>query len=113
MPALELQLEYLDYSIYHVDGIAAFAHVDALCSLPKLQALQILPGAGKPSPLFYMDVLKKVQRAGKNLHITIPCTEVEAALDQLSSRGLFIDTWCGCEEDARSLLAKAEKWSRP
>lgn len=112
LPALELQTNHLDYSIYHVDGVGAFAHVDAICSLPKVQALQILPGAGKPSPLHYMDVLKQVQRAGKNLHITIPCGEVETALENLSSRGLFIDTRCETEEDAKALLMKAEKWSK-
>jgi 5-methyltetrahydrofolate--homocysteine methyltransferase len=112
MPALEMQMKHLDYSVYHVDGIMAFAHVDAICSLPGLQALQILPGAGKPSPLHYMDVLKKVQKAGKNLHISIPCDEVETALECLSSTGLFIDTRCESEEEARTLLHLAEKWSR-
>lgn len=112
LPALEMQTNYLDYSVYHVDGIGAFGHVDALCELPRLQAFQILPGAGKPSPLNYMDVLKKVQRAGKNLHISISSKEVEAALDNLSSKGLFIDTWCETEEEAKDLLKNAEKWSK-
>ena len=112
LPALEMQSDYLDYSVYHVDGVAAFAHIDAICSLPRLQAIQILPGAGKPSPLHYMDVLKKVQKAGKNLHISIPCEEVETALENLSSRGLFIDTRCGTEEEARTLLHRAGEWSR-
>jgi hypothetical protein len=108
---IERQTEFLDYSVYHVDGVNAFHHVDALCELPRLQALQILPGAGKPSPLHYMDVLKKVQAAGKNLHISIPCNEVETALRELSARGLFIATSCKTEAEARDLLKKAEQWS--
>jgi hypothetical protein len=112
LPALEVQTAFLDYCVYHVDGVGNFAHVEALCELPRLQALQILPGAGKPSPLHYMDVLKRVQRAGKNLHITIPPHEVADALDQLSARGLFIDTWCATEGEARTLLADCERWSR-
>ncbi len=111
IPVLKRQLDYLDHSVYHVDGIGAFAHVDALCELDRLQALQILPGAGKPSPLHYMDVLKKVQRAGKNLHISIPPEEVRPALEQLSARGLFIGTSCRTEGEARTLLKNVEKWS--
>ena len=111
IPALKRQLDYLDHAVYHVDGVGAFAHVDALCELERLQAIQILPGAGKPSPLHYMDVLKKVQRAGKNLHITIEASEVKPALEQLSARGLFIETQCRTESDARQLLADAERWS--
>ncbi|NIA20567.1 MAG: hypothetical protein GWP05_01060 [Anaerolineaceae bacterium] len=111
LPALRKQLEFLDHAIHHVDGVGNFAHVDLLCELPKLNGLQILPGAGKPSPLHYMPVLKKVQAAGKNLHIGIAAKEVEAALSELSARGLFISTSCESEEDARDLLRKAEHWS--
>ena len=112
LPAIEVQTEHLDYSLYHLDGVEAFAHLEALCELPKLQAFQVQPGAGKPNPLHYMDILKKVQRAGKNLHITIPCNEVETALENLSSRGLFIDTSCQTEEEAKYLLKNLEKWSK-
>jgi hypothetical protein len=95
-----------------VDGVSAFVHVPLLCELPRLQALQILPGAGKPSPLHYMDTLKYVQKAGKNLHISIPCGEVETALAELSARGLFIATSCETEAAAKELLEQAKKWSK-
>ena len=111
LPALELQLQFLDHAVYHVDGVDAFRHVPMLCDLPRLQALQILPGAGKPSPLHYLGVLKYVQSRGKNLHISIPPEEVEHALGELSARGLFIHTWCRTEAEARSLLARADTWS--
>ena len=111
LPVIERQTEFLDHSVYHVDGVGSFGHVDAICELPGLQAVQILPGAGKPSPLHYMDVLKKVQAAGKNLHISIPAGEVETALGELSARGLFIRTSCAAEDEARQLLRDAERWS--
>jgi hypothetical protein len=111
LPAVRRQTEFLDHAVYHVDGIGSFAHVDALCELPRLQALQILPGAGKPSPLHYMDVLKRVQSKGKNLHITVPPGEVQTALEELSARGLFIRTVCESEGEARRLLNDAQRWS--
>lgn len=112
IPAIEMQTEFLDHCIYHVDGVGAFNHVDILCKLPRLQALQILPGSGKPSPLHYMDVLKKVQKAGKNLHIGLPADQIEEVLCQLSARGLFIDTRVDSEEEAHILLKKVEQWSK-
>jgi hypothetical protein len=111
LPVIEKQTQYLDYCVFHVDGIGSFAHVDALVELPHLQAIQILPGAGKPSPLHYLDVLRKVQNAGKNLHISIPAEEVKDAIELLSARGLFIDTSCKSEEEAKNLLHKVEQWS--
>lgn len=112
LPVIEKQTQFLDHCVYHVDGVGAFAHVPLLCKLPRLQALQILPGAGKPSPLHYLETLKYVQRAGKNLHISISCEEVELALSELSAKGLFIETSCETETEARELLEKVKKWSK-
>jgi len=111
LPAIERQLEFLDHAVYHVDGIEAFRHVPALLELPRLHAIQILPGAGKPSPLHYMDVLRQVQAGAKNLHISISAADVPAALRQLSARGLFISASCKSEAEARSLLGLAERRS--
>lgn len=112
LATIEKQTRFLDHTVYHVDGIEAFAHVPALCELPRLQAIQILPGAGKPSALHYMDSLKHVQKAGKNLQIWLPPDEVETALSQLSARGLFISTWSSTEEQAKELLKTAKRCSR-
>jgi len=112
LPAIERQTRYLDHTVYHADGVDAFRHLPALLELPRLQAFQVLPGAGKPSPLHYLDTLRLVQAAGKNLHITIPPEEVEPALELLSARGLFIETHCATEEQARALLRNAEGWSK-
>ncbi len=111
MPALRKQMDYLDYAIYHVDGKGAFAHVEALCEIERLQAIQILPGEGQPSALHFMDVLHKVQRAGKNLQFYLPPDEIEQALSQLSARGLIIHTWARSETEARELLRNVERWS--
>ncbi len=111
LPTIERQTQYLDHTVYHVDGIGAFAHVSELCELPRLQAIQILPGAGKPSPLHFMETLKMVQKAGKNLQISLSPEELEPALAQLSARGLFVTTFCTTESEARELLKNAERWS--
>ena len=108
---LQKQIDYLDHTIYHIDGIGCFNHIDLLCGIKKLNALQFLPGAGKPSPLYYSKELRKIQEAGKNLHISISPHEVEQALKMLSSKGLFIDTWCGSENEANELLECVNKWS--
>jgi len=112
VPALEQQLRFLDHCIYHVDGIAAFAHVPALCELPRLRALQIIPGAGKPSALHYLEMLQEIQAAGKGLELYLAPEEVQPALEQLRPRDLFIRTACATEEEARLLLRQAEEWSR-
>ena len=112
LPVIEEWCECLDHTIYHVDGVGAFRHVPALTELSRIRAFQILPGEGKLSPLHYLDTLRLVQARGKNLYITIAPEEVESALELLGARGLFIETTCASEGQARYLLKMAEKWSR-
>jgi len=109
LPAIDKQTRYLDHTIHHVDGLGNFLHLDALFSLNRLQAFQILPGAGKGSPLNYPETLFKVQRAGKNLHISIEPGEVKHALGMLSSRGLMIITQAGTKEEADEIIRYVEK----
>ena len=78
--------------------------MEEICRIERVNAIQVGPGAGKPSPLHYIDVLKQVQRLGKGLHISIPAEEVEPALSLLSSRGLCIDTDARSEKEARQLI---------
>ncbi|MCX7806771.1 MAG: hypothetical protein N3A38_16530 [Planctomycetota bacterium] len=111
LPSIERQTRFLDHTLYHLDGVGNFRHLDALCDLPRLQAIQILPGAGKPGPLHYLAQIRRVQAAGKNLHISLTPGEVKEALSLLSARGLFIETRCETEAEARALLKKAETWS--
>jgi hypothetical protein len=112
LPIIERQTQLLDHAVYHVDGVESFRHVPALLELPRLQAFEIRPGAGKPSALHYVDTLRLVQSKGKNLFITLPPDEVEDALRLLSARGLFIRTQCETEAQARRLVQSAERWSR-
>jgi hypothetical protein len=111
LPTIRWQTEYLDHSLYHLDGELSYRHLDALLELPKLGGIQVLTSVGH-SPLEHLDVLTKVQRAGKNVFIILKHDEVEYALAHLSSRGLFIDTECTTQEEAERLLANAERWSK-
>jgi len=60
----------------------------------------------------YPDVLKKVQKAGKNLHISIGSGEIKKALNMLSSRGLMIETWAASQQEAEDVVRYVEQNSR-
>lgn len=105
LPALKKWTQWLDHSIYHLDGVGAFHLVEEIAKADRIRAIQVLPGSGKPSPLHYMDTLKTVQRLGLGLYIMIAPEEVPQALATLSSRGLFLFTWARDQKHADELLA--------
>lgn len=53
------ELDFLDASIYHLDGPDALKHLDRLLAIDKLKGIQWVYGAGQPQPLIGFLYLKK------------------------------------------------------
>ena len=75
-------------SIFHLDGPNATRHIDALLTVPEIQAIQYVPGAGAPSALKWVEMFRKIQRAGKSLQILCLPQEVLPLCDELKPEGL-------------------------
>lgn len=95
MPELEAQLEWLEYPVYHFDGIEQARHLDSLLSLKKLKAIQWTHVAGQPAAKDHIEVLQKMQKAGKSLIIMTPAEDIPKLLSELSPAGLYLH----CEVD--------------
>ncbi len=111
IPQLRRQADYLEQSIYHLDGQGAFHLVEEVCRIESLGGVQVLPGEGTPSPLHYLETLRTVQRMNKRLHISLPADEVAEVLGLLSSKGLCITTSTSSESQARQLIDLAARLS--
>ena len=112
LPDIIAEVEWLDHSLYHLDGPDAIVHLDSLLNIPKLGGIQWVPGAGSPSMLHWVSLLKRIQKAGKLLHLSISAHEVEPLLRELSPSGLMLSTSCATEAEACELLSKAKTWTR-
>lgn len=71
LPAIEEEAEFLDHTIFHLDGVGAFRHLDDLLGIKKLGMIQLVPGAGGANaPAHtYVDLLKKCLAAGKGVQV--------------------------------------------
>ena len=69
MPILREDMKRLKHTIYHLDGIGAKKHLDALLTLPELNAIQWVYGVGQPGPYAWVDLYQKVLDAGKQIMI--------------------------------------------
>lgn len=112
MDELEQQMEWLEYPVYHFDGIEQERHLDYLLSLKKLKAIQWTAVAGQPSASHYLPVLQRMQKAGKSLIIMCPPSDVPPLLDGLSAEGLYLHTETATKEEAMEIVAYTEKHSK-
>jgi len=111
LPAIERQTQWVGRTIYHLDGPGAVRHLDALLSLPELDGIQWVPGAGAPPMSEWIPLLRRIQAKDKLL--VLPCEkwEVETLLTELEPEGVLLDTTCDSPEEAKALLRGVERWT--
>ena len=110
LPVLKVQCEGLEHSIYHWDGPGQIPHLDMLLSIPELDGLQWVPGAGAPQAAApqWRPLYERIQRAGKRLVLNngVFPGDVEGLLRDLDPHGLLVATWCSGEEEALRLAGR-------
>lgn len=107
VPALTRQCQWLDYSMYHLDGPQCICHVDHLLSIEPLNAIQWTPGAANPTggdPCWH-PMYKRILAGGKGVQIYSKASDVLPLLDTIGSRGVFVKTNVKTEAEARELLS--------
>ncbi len=112
-PYIRAQCQKIDYTLYHLDGVGAIRHLDAILEIEELKGVQWTPGAGEPQggdPCWY-DLYRKIKAAGKSV---MPCwvslNELEPLLDQAGPAGMNILMDFKTEKDIDTALKIAGKY---
>ena len=113
LPYIREQCQRIDYTMYHLDGVDAIRHLEAVLEIEELNAVQWTPGIGQPQggdPRWY-DLYRKILDAGKS---AMPCwvevDELQPLLDSVGADGLNILTHFRSEKDIDRALAIVEKY---
>jgi hypothetical protein len=92
-PFLKAQCEFLDYSLYHLDGTNARQHVEPLLEIGALDAIEWTPQAGKPGggdPCWY-ELYWRILAGGKSIQaVGVRPEEVVPLVDAVGPAGVFV-----------------------
>lgn len=112
-PCLTEQCDWLDFSIYHLDGTQAICHLDNLLSIDSLDAIEWTPQAGIENggdPRWY-ELYRKVLAAGKSVQVvSVTKSEIAPLLDAIGSKGVYIMSWFANAEEAEEIASLVEKY---
>jgi hypothetical protein len=107
VPALTEQCEWLDHSMYHLDGTQCFGHLEHLLEIDALDAIEWTPQAGIESggnPRWY-DLYRRIKAGGKSVQaIGVGFDEVLPLIDAVGAEGMFIMACAPDEASARKLV---------
>jgi hypothetical protein len=109
---------YVDYSLYHLDGPDAVRHLPEILKLEKLNCVQWIQGAGQPYPSEWLDLLKQIQNAGKSVQLVyVPghgddadlTKEIDILCHELEPTKLFFWAIVNTVEKADALVKHAQQ----
>jgi hypothetical protein len=79
--------------MYHLDGVQAIRHLEALLEIEQLNAVQWTPGVGQPQggdPAWF-DLYRQVRAAGKSVMATwVQTDELAPLLDAVGPEGMHV-----------------------
>lgn len=113
VPFIDEQCRWLDYSMYHLDGVQAIHHLQALLEIEELDAVQWTPGVGQPQggdPAWF-DLYRQVRAAGKSVMATwVRIDELAPLLDAVGPDGMHVLMDFKSPADIDAAVAIAERY---
>jgi len=109
-PYIVKECQYLDRSIWHLDGPLELKHLDRLLDIQELDAIQWIPGAGNPDAGedVWLPLYRKIHAKGKLLQIMVQPQRVMHILQKISGEGVAVQTSCESLKEAKNLIAEFE-----
>jgi 5-methyltetrahydrofolate--homocysteine methyltransferase len=115
------QVNHMERSIYHLDGIGEIPHLDMLLDIPNLTGIQWVAGDGQPALIneAWLDLYKRIKDKKKNLVLMVKSTFTEADMPQLEKFiksvdpvGTYISMHCASQKVAEEVLENVIKWTK-
>ena len=112
-PFIREQCQRIDYTLYHLDGVGAIHHLDALLEIQELNAIQWTPGVVEPqvgSPKWY-DLYKKILAGGKSIMACwVTLDELRPLLDNIGGDGIHVEMDFHNEQEVEQALHIIEEY---
>ena len=112
-PFIRQQCQKIDYTLYHLDGVGAMHHLDALLEIKELNAIQWTPGVGEPqggSPKWY-DLYKKIIAGGKSIMACwVTLDELRPLLDNIGGNGVHLEMDFHNEQEVEEALRIVDEY---
>lgn len=102
------EINYLDCSIYHLDGPDALQHLNMILDIPSLNAVQWVAGAAENEQGVrkWIPIYKKIQAKSKAVIVYCQPDEIDFVIENLDPKGLMISVSFSSEKEARNLLSE-------
>ncbi|GAA0807183.1 hypothetical protein GCM10008910_46820 [Faecalicatena orotica] len=111
LPYIKKEVKHFRHNIFHLDGKGVANHVDELLKIEEIQAVQWVQGVGDDKPIMqWVDFIKKIQEAGKSIVVDLEPEGLEAFMDAMDPRGIYLCIPEKEPEQQRRIMDRLLKW---
>ncbi len=106
VPDLIRQCEWLDHSLYHLDGTQAMGHLEALLSIEALDAIEWTPQAGIETGAHprWFPLYRRILEAGKSVQIMdVHAHDIAPLLNAIGSEGVYLMAHIHSLDEAKAI----------
>jgi hypothetical protein len=112
LPGIIRECQFLDRSIYHLDGPGALQHIDDILAIPELGAMQWVFGAGNEGFHRWVHVYQRILAAGKGAQVVIDYPELDDVIATLPAKGVYLAiSGVPSKEAGLDVIKKLERWA--
>ncbi len=112
LPGLLRECGHMTHNIYHLDGPQALRFLDLLLEIREIHAIQWVAGANRDRWSDWIDVYRRIQRAGRSFVVTLPAADLGLAFEVLRPEGAWLSiTGVRDAAGAEAALAAVRRWS--
>lgn len=108
LPYLQREMQMLDGVEYHLDGPDAIRHLDALCSLPEVDLIQWIAGAGEAGTQDWSELFLRIDALGKGQFRGGTPQTVREWMPRLKSPKVFWSMKLPSRDEAEDFLGEWE-----
>lgn len=111
LPDILFEMQPLERSIFHLDGVTALKHLDLVLSIPHLNGVQWVYGAGQGPAARWIETYRRIREAGKCLQVlAYDAHDALAVLESLGPEGVWltIEVPFQTVEEAQRFLKEVE-----
>ncbi len=104
LPTLKNEFNFVDNSIYHLDGKGQIIHLDKLIACEKLHCIQWVPGDGNGPPSDYPELISKILDSGKAYHTWANKPQLLDIKKNNGLKGVYVNYTVSENEDIENSL---------
>lgn len=113
VPSLRAQCQWLDHSMYHLDGTQAMCHLDALLEIEELDAIEWTPQSGIEGGgnARWFSMYRRILDAGKSIQVVrVSRHEIVPLLDAIGGHGVYVLTSFSTTREAEDIMRQVERY---